>query len=154
GITVHRRVVVRRNVDRRHDGLGENSTDAFPDRQRFGSGDGRKAGLDRLARPVDTQRVRVVAVAVAHGLRDGHSRFSSSSVLMLRNASASSSKLTSTFLSGAYQASIFRPPERRNCSRLPSRFRLTRANTGCGWVPVFATATSFSFSEDFKRKTR
>ena len=81
--------------------------------------DRRKAGEDRFARLVDAQRVRVVAVEAADGLRGcSCACFSSSRVLMLRNASASSSKLTSTTLSAAYQASILRPPEARKASRL------------------------------------
>src|SRR5205085_1907114 len=88
------------------------------------------AGAHRLARLVDVQRVRVVALEAAHHLDDrAHARPSSSRVLMLRKASASSSKLTSTTLSDAYHASILRPPPARNACRFSATERRTSAST-------------------------
>src|SRR6185295_12562033 len=110
----HRRVVVGRHVHRRHDLLRQHAAERAADLDRLEALDGRKAGADRLARLVDAQRVRVVAVEAADRVGDLHSRFSSSSVLMFRKASGWSSKSTSTCLSDAYHASILRPPFTRN----------------------------------------
>src|SRR6185503_358447 len=153
-IAVHRRVVVRGDVDRRHDLLRQYSSQRLPDRQRFRICYGRNAGAHRLARLVDMQRIGVVAVEAAHRLLQAHARPSSSRVLMLRKASASSSKTTSTTLSEAYQASIFLPPPARNASRFFFTDVLTSANTGWGWSPVLATARSFSAIEFIRRETR
>ena len=71
---------------------------------------------------------------------------SSSTVLMLRNASASSSNATSTASSVAYQASILRPPPSRKRVRCAFTPRRTSANTGCGWSKVRATARSAPFA--------
>src|SRR5205085_5369437 len=113
------------------------------------------AGAHRLARLVDVQRVRVVALEAAHQLDDrAHARPSSSRVLILRKASASSSKLTSTTLSDAYHASILRPPPARNACRFSATERRTSANTGCACAPVFATARSLPASCSCSRATR
>src|SRR5260221_9867511 len=167
-IAVHRRVVVRRHVDARHDVLGQHPAQRFPYWYFFMIADRRDARAHRLARLVDVQRVRGVAVEAAHRLKNrdrphfSHLRKigsvpispSSWSVLMLRKASASSSKATSITLSDAYQASILRPPPARNASRLPITDRRTRANTGCGWSPVLATARSLAPRCSRSRATR
>src|SRR5258706_5491585 len=111
GPTVHRRIVVARDVDLRHDLLRKHPAQGIANGDAFHLRDRRQAGADRGARPVYAQRVRVVAVQAAYRLRDAaHALLSSSRVLMLRKASASSSNATSTTLSAAYQASILLPP--------------------------------------------
>ena len=65
---------------------------------------------------------------------------SSSRVLMLRNASASSSKGTSTTRSAPYHRSILRCPEPRNAQRRVDLAPYEREH-GCAWSPVFATAS-------------
>src|SRR5204863_5656778 len=139
----------------RHDLLGEDASQGISDRQRLGGRDRSDAGAHRLAGLVDVQRVRVVALHAADDLDDAlHARPSSSRVLMLRNASASSSKLTSITCKDAYQASIFRPPPARKASRFAATERRTSANTGCAWSPVLATARSFVPSARCRRSTR
>src|SRR5439155_13314521 len=144
-VAIHGRVVVRRDVDPGHDFFGQHPAERFADLDGLGLGDGDEAAADRLARLVDVQGVRVVAVEAAERLGEaGHALFSSSTVLMLRKASASSSKPTSTTRSEAYQASIFLPPPARNAARFSSTLVLTSAKTGWGWLPVLATARSLS----------
>src|SRR5205085_757172 len=107
---------------RRRNGFRQYPPERFPDRNRFDFRHGGKAGADGLARLVDPQRVRIVVIEAADRLGDrAHSLCSSSRVLMLRNASASSSNCTSTNRSEPYQASILRPPFTRNASRFFSR---------------------------------
>src|SRR5262249_52885573 len=91
------------------------------------------------------QSVRIVAADAADDIFErAHFSYddSSSRVLMLENACASSSNATSTTLRVAYQASIFRPPSFRKSDRWSSTPRRISENTGCGWSPVFATASS------------
>src|SRR5687767_15609314 len=122
---------MRRDVDARHNVLAEHAPQGLAHLDFLGFLDWNKTGKNGLPRLVHAQRIRVVAVQAADGLRDAHSRLSSSRVLMLRKASASSSKLTSTTLSAAYQASIFLPPAARKASRLSLTCLFMRANTGC-----------------------
>src|SRR2546422_4223850 len=146
---------VRRDVDPGHDVFGQHPAKRLADLDGLGFGNGDEAAADRLARLVDVQGVRVVAVEATERLGEAaHALFSSSTVLMLRKASASSSKLTSTTRSEAYQASIFLPPPARNAARFSSTFVLTSAKTGCGWSPVFATARSCSPKAALSRFTR
>src|SRR5690606_37787270 len=72
--------------------------------------------------------------------RGGSRLASSSRVLMLRNASASSSNGTSATASDAYHLSILRCPEPRNARSEGRTSRRMRQNTGWGWSPVRATA--------------
>src|SRR5574341_458426 len=131
---------MRRDVDVGDDLLGEHATERGRSLHHLRFPNRREAASNRFTGLVDAQRVRVVAVEAAHGLLAAHARRSSSRVLMLRKASASSSKPTSTTFSAAYQASILRPPLARNASRLSRTCRFMSANTGCGWSPVLATA--------------
>src|SRR6185369_348068 len=99
------------HVDGGNDVLREHAAQRIADRDALGLRDWRKAGAHRIARLVDVQRVRVVAIQAAHRLQDAaHAPSSSARVLMLRKASASSSNCTSTVFNDAYQASILRPP--------------------------------------------
>src|SRR5207247_1187582 len=124
--------VLRALLSRRHGNTLAFALHDFLDHHGIRAGGQHRAGHDahtlarahRLARLLDVQRVRVVALHAADDLDDAlHARPSSSSVLMLRKAAASSSKLTSTALSDAYQASIFRPPPARKASRLAATER-------------------------------
>ena len=93
---VHRRVVVRGHVDRRHDVLGEHAAERAARGDALHAVDRRQAGADRRARRVDRQRLRVVAVHAAHQRADRSpawvhlscvsKRASSSRVLMLLKA--------------------------------------------------------------------
>jgi len=132
-VAIHRRIVVRRDIDRGHDALREHAAERGAKRHPLAAFDRREAGANRLARLVHVQRLGVVAVQAADDAGNlVHASRISSSVLMLRNASASSSKDTSATFSVAYQASILRPPAARNASRCGSTARITSENTGCG----------------------
>ncbi len=115
---VHRRIIVPRHIDPRHNLLRQYSSQGIADGDGFGLRHWGQAGPDGFTGLVHPQCVGVVTVQTAYGLRDGaHALFNSSRVLILRNASASSSNCTSTTLSEAYQASIFLPPDDRNFDR-------------------------------------
>src|SRR5262249_27753547 len=104
-------------------------------RKAFDARDGFDERADDFVRFCDRERVRVVAAhATDRVLERLHFSYdaSSSSVLMLENASASSSKGTSTTFKVAYQASILRPPPLRKSARWSSTPRRMSENTGCG----------------------
>src|SRR6185295_1910087 len=145
GVTVHRRIVVRRDVDRRDDVFREHAPERSAHAKLLDAGHRIDERTDDFVRFCDRQRVRVVVADAADRLSErAHFSFaaSSSSVLKLEKASASSSKATSTTLSVAYQASILRPPSFRKSARWSSTPRRMSENTGWGCSPVFATASS------------
>ena len=144
GIAVHGRVVVRRHVQRGDDVLSEHASECRAQRKPFIGADRCEKSAHDRARLVHRERLRVVRVhatgdllqrrhalgsalfscASSGQVRD-HScqRFpdsralSSSLVLILENASASSSNATSATRRVAYQASTLRPPALRKAAR-------------------------------------
>src|SRR5205085_11118638 len=97
---------------------------------------------DQRACPVDGHRIGIVIVGarklaqrfgLVHRTLDTGcaERASSARVLILRNASASSSNCTSMTASVAYHTSILRPPWSRKAARCGNTSRRTSANTGC-----------------------
>ena len=72
---VHRRVVVPRHVDRRHDVSGEDPAERLPDVNAFGRTDRLEESADQLACAIDRHRIGIVVVGagdLAQRLRFGH----------------------------------------------------------------------------------